>query len=172
MLSWFCLCVHAYWQSLWDRRGHLLCPCLLQTLCPVISFLLPSSSYKGRENNHSSLTFSCQPLFSMALSLPHPVSSELKAWSLFNLSRCRSHLTPLTFYPSPCLHWALPVPFWCSIQVWANLGLIQWHRATFPALLGCFHTLHSVYLSSLPQGNEQMFVLSNLQRLYDLFAEW
>lgn len=138
--------------------------------------MLPGSSYRGRENNHSSFSFSCQPLSSVPLSLPHPVTfSELKACSLFNLSQCTNHPMSLTFCPSLCLHWVLPVPFWCSscsIQVWVNLGLIQWHGAAFPATLGCFPTFHSIYLSSLPQGNEQMFLLSNLQRLYDLFAEW
>lgn len=166
------LLVCEYWQFVWDRREHLFCPCLLQRLCLVVPFAAPKFLLQGqREQSFLIHLFLPATLFHGSSSSRH-LFSELKAWSLFNLSQCRNHLMSLTFCPSLCLHWVLPVPFWCSIQVWADLGLIQWHRAAFLAPLGCFHTLDSVYLSSLPQGNEQMFLLSNLQRLYDLFAEW
>lgn len=146
--------------------------------------MLPGSSHKGRENNHFLFTFSCQPLFYIALSLLFPVTS-FQSWRLL------VYLISPSTDTIPCL-WLSLFPFSVSslfffflfhfetrwpathavFKMWANLGLIQWHSAAFPAALGCFNTLHSIYLFRLPQGKEQMFLLSNLQRLYDLFAEW
>lgn len=144
--------------------------------------MLPSCFHGGRENNHSLLTLSCQPVFYIALSHRPPVTS-FQSWRLL------AYLISPTTETILCLRLSL-LPFsvsslvflfhfekWWPVmhavfKMWANLGLIQWHSTAFPAVFHCFNTLHSIYLFRLPQGNEQMFLLSNLQLLYDLFTEW
>lgn len=141
--------------------------------------MFPNSSLRGRETNHSLFTFSCQSLFYIALSLLLPVTS-FQSWRILVclISPSTETIPCLCLCcPSLYLHRFFSISFWDTVtcnavfKMWSNLGLIQWHSAAFPAALGCFNTLHSIYLFRLPQGNEQMFLLSNLQRLYDLFAE-
>lgn len=121
--------------------------------------------------------FSCQPAFYIALShLPQVSRRLLIYWispskgTIFCLQLpllpfSVSSLVFLSHFDTrwPAIHAA------CKKET--NLGLFQWHSTAFPAALGCFKALLSIYLFRLLQGNEQMFLLSNLQQLYDLFAE-
>lgn len=68
--------------------------------------MLPGSSHKGRENNHSFFTFSCQPLFYIALSLLFPVTS-FQSWRLL------VYLISPSTETIPCL--------WLSLIVFVSL---------------------------------------------------
>lgn len=81
--------------------------------------MLPGSSHKGRENNHSFFTFSCQPLFYIALSLLFPVTS-FQSWRLL------VYLISPSTETIPCL-WLSLFPFSVSSLFWFFFYFILRH---------------------------------------------